>query len=205
MKPCATVPTDLVEVGFLRGAYGLQGWVHVQPHSGDADVLRGARQWWLRHPKAALKDAEEQAALLEITGVRAQGSALVAKWDGCDDPESAQALGGCGIAVSRANFPRLPQGQYYWVDLVGSRVVNRAGQQLGVVSGLRNNGAHDLLEVEREPERTAPAESGATQATAGEVPPAPPGMLLIPMVPAYIDGVELAERCIRVDWEADWS
>jgi 16S rRNA processing protein RimM len=207
MKPGTMVPTDLVEVGFLRGAYGLQGWVHVQPHSGDADVLRGARQWWLRRPKAAaaITDADERAALLEITGVRAQGSGLVAKWHGCDDPESAQALKGCGIAVSRASFPRLPQGQYYWVDLVGSQVVNRAGRQLGVVSGLRNNGAHDLLEVEREIERTAPAEGGATQAAAEELRPAPSGMLLIPMVPAYIDGVELAARRIRVDWEADWS
>jgi 16S rRNA processing protein RimM len=129
--------------------------------------------------------------LLEVTGVRAQGSGLVAKWHGCDDPESAEALKGCGIAVSRASFPRLPQGQYYWVDLVGSRVVNRGGQQLGVVSGLRNNGAHDLLEV-------APA------AVEGGAAPAAPGMLLIPMVPAYIDGVELAARRIRVDWEADW-
>jgi 16S rRNA processing protein RimM len=203
MKTGADVPADLVEVGFLRGAYGLQGWVHVQPHSGDADVLRGSRQWWLRRPmaKAALAAGDAQVALLEITGVRAQGSGLVAKWQGCDDPESAEALKGCAIAVSRTSFPRLPQGQYYWVDLVGSRVVNRSGQQLGVVGGLRSNGAHDLLEVER----GAPAETGATQTGAGAISAPASGLLLIPMVPAYVDGVELATQCIRVDWETDWS
>ena len=183
------MPADLVEVGFLRGAYGLQGWVHVQPHSGDAQVLRGARQWWLQRPVVAGRPGgQEPAVPLEITGVRAQGSALVAKWQGCDDPESAQALKGCGIAVSRASFPRLPAGQYYWVDLVGARVVNRSGAELGVVGGLRNNGAHDLLEV-------VPA--GST-ADAG-------AMFLVPMVPAYVDAVDLAERQVRVDWEADWS
>jgi len=41
----AVAPKDLVELGVLRGAYGLQGWSHVQPHSGDAQVLRLARQW----------------------------------------------------------------------------------------------------------------------------------------------------------------
>ncbi len=191
----AVVPSDLVEVGFLRGAYGLQGWVHVQPHSGDADVLRGTRQWWLRRPRPVAGESaapEGSAAPLEITGLRAQGAGLVAKWRGCDDPESAEALKGCGIAVSRASFPRLPQGQYYWIDLVGSRVVNRAGLQLGIVGGLRNNGAHDLLEV------APPVPEG------GDASGATPGVLLIPMVPAYIDGVELAARRIRVDWEPDW-
>jgi len=189
------VPSDLVEVGFLRGAYGLQGWSHVQPHSGDADVLRGTRQWWLRRPRPAAgapAAPDDTAALLEVTGLRAQGAGLVAKWRGCEDPEAAEALKGCAIAVSRASFPRLPQGQYYWVDLVGARVVNRSGVHLGSISGLRNNGAHDLLEVE-----PPPAEGGQDSAVA-------PGIMLIPMVPAYVDGVELAARRIRVDWEPDW-
>lgn len=180
----ADVPADLVEVGFLRGAYGLQGWVHVQPHSGDAQVLRGARQWWLRRPaREGDSGGNAPAVPLAITGVRTQGAALVAKWQGCDDPESAQALKGCGIAVSRASFPPLPQGQYYWIDLFGARVVNRGGAELGVVAGLRNNGAHDLLEV---------------NAVAG-------AMFLIPMVPAYVDAVDLPARQVQVDWEADWS
>jgi len=197
MKPVVAVPADLVEVGFLRGAYGLQGWVHVQPHSADAQVLRGVRQWWLCRPGPAAPASgkaggSENATPLDITGVRSQGAALVAKWHGCDDPESAQALKGCGIAVSRASFPRLPQGQYYWVDLVGAQVVNRGGAQLGVVASLRSNGAHDLLEIARVP-----------GARAGVADPAQ-AMLLIPMVPSYIDGVDLEDRVIRVDWEADW-
>jgi 16S rRNA processing protein RimM len=225
MKPVVAVPADLIEVGFLRGAYGLQGWVHVQPHSGDALVLRGARQWWLRRPSAsvtagskaggnaavnatpnATADAAasaggnrsgDAAVPVEITGMRAQGAALVAKWHGCDDPESAQSLKGWGIAVSRAGFPRLPQGQYYWVDLVGARVVNRGGAELGVVSGVRSNGAHDLLEVG--------AVVVAQASVPANAPATPVAMMLIPMVPSYVDDVDLEARVIRVDWEADWS
>ena len=101
-------------------------------------------------------------------------------------PEVAQALKGWRIAVSRSDFPRLPQGQFYWVDLIGALVVNRSGLLLGVVRALRNNGAHDLLEVERE------SAGAATRP------------LLIPMVEAYVDGVDLAARRIRVDWDAQW-
>ena len=197
VKPVVAVPDDLVELGFLRGAYGLKGWVHVQPHSGDAQVLRGTRQWWLQRttagPGTGAPAGDVWAMPVDITGVRAQGSALVAKWQGCDDPEAAQALKGCGIAVSRASFPRLPQGQYYWVDLVGAKVVNRGGMNLGVVASLRSNGVHDLLEI------------AGVVAVQDPAPAASAAMFLIPMVPSYVDDVDLEARVIRVDWEADWS
>ena len=178
-------PADLVEMGVLRGAYGLQGWSHVQPHSGEAQVLRGAKQWWLFGPAGGAMSGPGagQGRAVAVTGVRAQGAGLVAKWRGCEDPESAQALKGWRIGVARADFPRLPEGEVYWVDLIGTQVVNRAGQVLGTVQGLRSNGAHDLLEVER---------TGA---------PAP---TLIPLVPSYLDEIDLAQRRVRVDWEADW-
>ncbi|SPE35209.1 Ribosome maturation factor RimM [Burkholderiales bacterium] len=182
----ARAPVDLVELGFLRGAFGLHGWTHVQPHSGDAQVLQQARQWWLLRPGAA-QPAGSSPLPREVTAVRAQGTGLVAKWRGCEDPESAQALKGWRVAVSRAQFPRLPDGQFYWVDLIGMLVVNRSGQQLGAVRGLRNNGAHDLLEVER-----AAAGEGAA------------GPVLIPMVAAYIDAVDIATQRILVDWDLQW-
>jgi 16S rRNA processing protein RimM len=168
-------PSDLVELGVLRGAYGLQGWSHVQAHSADARALREARRWWLSAPGAAQAQGAAQGPL-EVTGVRAQGAGFVAKWRGCEDPETAQKFKGWRVAVSRAEFPPLPDGQYYWVDLIGAQVVNRGGLVLGAVQGLRNNGAHDLLEVARD--------SAAQPA-------------LIPMVEAYLDEIDLPGRRIR--------
>ncbi len=202
------VPADLVELGVLRGSYGLQGWVHVQPHSGEASVLRAARQWWLLPARRIgsgpaqlstasgasdvlnLSDVSDTSDIrcLEVSGVREQGAGLVAKWHGCEDPEAAQALKGRAVAVSRSQFPRLPAGEFYWVDLLGALVVDRGDRQLGVVRGLRSNGAHDLLEIER-----AGAPEGASAA-----------MMLIPIVGEYVDGIDVAARRIRVDWDPQW-
>jgi len=179
-------PSDLVELGVLRGSYGLQGWSHVQPHSADPGVLREVRQWWLLPP------GEGNTAVhgpLRVSGVRMQGNAVVARWQGCDGPEAAQQLRGWRVAVSRAQFPPLPEGQFYWADLVGLQVVNRQGSMLGLVRALRSTGAHDVLEVQA----AAPAGSPGVAA-----------QLLIPLVDAYVDGVDLQGRCIRVDWQADW-
>jgi len=163
---------DLAALGRLRGAYGVRGWVRLEPYAAEATVLLAARRWWLMQ-------ATPQS--LQLTGCRRQGAALVAKWEGCETPETAEALKGLEIAVARADFPALPAGEHYWVDLVGATVVNRQGEALGVVQGLRNNGAHDLLEVEGQ---------GAS--------------ILIPLVPAYVDEVDVTGHAIRVDWQRDW-
>jgi len=168
----APPPGDLVELGVLRGAFGVKGWVRVQPYSSQATVLRAARRWWL---------VGDDARIVEATGVRRQGAALVAKLEGCESPEQAEGLRGRIVAVSRASFPPVGEGEVYWVDLLGARVVNRRGVELGSVSEVTNSGAQDLLEV-RQGDR----------------------VLLLPMVEQYVDEVDLTQRLIRVDWELDW-
>jgi 16S rRNA processing protein RimM len=84
--------------------------------------------------------------------------------------------------VARAAFPVLAEGEFYWVDLIGLDVVNREQQVLGQVAAIVSNGAQELLQVE-----------GVD------------GVLLVPMVPAYVEEVDPAARRIRVDWQSDWS
>ena len=171
----------MIELGSLRGAYGVRGWVHVAAESPDAQVLRSARRW---------RQVGSPATRFDVTAVRRHGSGWVAKLAGVDDPERAEQLRGTRIAVDRADFPPLPEGEYYWIDLIGARVVNREGECLGDVRGLRSNGMHDVLVI------------GSEDA-----------MLLVPLVEDYVDRVERqgsgpeagGERVIRVDWQRDWS
>ncbi len=171
-------PADLVDLGVVRGSSGVKGWARVVPHDADATVLRAARRWWLKKGDAV--------RCLDVTAVKRHGGGVVAKWVGCDSPEAAEAWRTWTVAVARTDFPPPAQGEFYWLDLVGAKVVNRAGVELGTVTGLRNNGAQDLLEVE-----------GAGD---GEDKTA----ILVPLVEMYIDAIDAAAKLIRVDWEADW-
>ena len=107
----------------------------------------------------------------------------MAKWDGCDTPEAAEALKGAPIAVARSDFPPLHGQQYYWVDLIGLQVFNRDNRKLGVVKGLRSSAAHDLLEIEA-------TSQGAE--------------ILVPLVGDFVDGIDLDTGTIRVNWEPEW-
>lgn len=168
------MPADLVELGAVRGAYGVNGWARIQPFDAEAAVLRVAKRWWLQ--------GKGRITALDVTAVRRHGANLLVKWQGWDVPEPVDALRGASVSVPRSEFPSLPAGEYYWSDLVGAQVINRDGLQLGLVQALANNGAHDLLQIE-----------GST------------GTMLVPLVPAYVDSVDVAARVIRVDWQADWS
>jgi 16S rRNA processing protein RimM len=85
------------------------------------------------------------------------------------------------IAVPREAFPAAAQGEYYWADLIGLRVSNRAGQNFGVVTSMMETGANEVMAVRLdESER------------------------LIPFIQSVIRRVDVAAGEIEVDWELDY-
>jgi len=173
------VPPDLVDLGTVRGAYGVKGWVRLALPGSDGSVLQQAMTWWLRR--------DDRAAPVEQQGFRRHGAAWLAKWAGCETPEQAEALKGATLAVPRSAFPPAEEGQWYWVDLLGSTVMNRQAEVLGEVVGMRENAGGQWLEVR------AGAEGGASD------------VLLIPMVDRYVESVDVAGRRVQVDWVRDWA
>jgi 16S rRNA processing protein RimM len=173
----ADEPADLIELGAVRGAYGIRGWARIAPHAADGGVLEAIDEWWL------LQDGDRRRVTLEAR--RRHGASILAKWPGCETKEAADALRGAKVAVARESFPPLPEGEHYLSDLLGSRVVNRAGEKLGEVSGLRANEAAGVLRQWLEV-----TDAGQTH--------------LIPLVEPYVDEVDAAGRLVRVDWQRDW-
>jgi 16S rRNA processing protein RimM len=175
-------PGDLIELGAVRGAYGLKGWVRIAPFAIDGLVLERVHHWWLLGGPEPRK--------LEVQDVKRHAELILAKWAGCESKEAADALKGGTIAVPRSDFPALSEGEHYLSDVVGYRVVNRDGVELGAVSGLRIGGA----------------ESGSGAATQWlDVVGVQKGQsLLIPLVDQFVEAIESDARVIRVDWQSDW-
>ncbi|MFN3304442.1 MAG: ribosome maturation factor RimM [Roseateles sp.] len=171
-------------MGRILDAWGIKGGLKVQAYSADADALFGAKRWYLvsSGPKAG-------RVMLSMRSVREQGEGIVATAEGVDDRNAAEALRGHEIHVARSDFPRTPDGEYYWVDLIGLDVVNRESQPLGRVIGLIDTGPHAVLRV-LPPGVEAPAK--------------PDQERLIPFVEAFVDDVDLAGRQIKVDWGVDY-
>jgi 16S rRNA processing protein RimM len=79
---------------------------------------------------------------------RVRGENLVAAIAGIDDRNAAEALAGTELYVDRAQLPPTgDEGEYYHVDLVGLRVEDPAGRELGRVTNVADYGAGPMLEI----------------------------------------------------------
>ena len=108
---------------------------------------------------------------------RARGrkkSGLIARFEGVDDRSKAERLRGLKLYVGRERLPPLEKNSYYHADLIGLVARARGGEVLGVVSGVVNFGAGDILEIKS----------------------AVPDLLLVPFTGAKVD---LAAGMIEVD------
>jgi 16S rRNA processing protein RimM len=168
----------LVALGRVTEAYGVKGWIKVQPYGGAADsALLSARHWTLRREAAPSAAALDRAVSIEKA--RHHSGNVVAKPIGSDGRDAALALKGAEVWIRRADFPRLPDDEFYWVDLVGCEVVDADGSPLGRVTAIDDHGAHPILSLE--------------------------GGLMIPFVDAYVLEVDAGARRIVADWKPDWS
>lgn len=189
----SSLPADAVEVGRILDAWGVKGWVKILPHSTDPESLFSAKTWLLQVPDAKFRPGFTLftgTVSLEVDEAKIHSGTVVAKFKGLDDRNAAEALRGVKIFLSRSSFPAASTDEYYWVDLIGLNVVNREGVALGCVRDLMTTGPQSVLCIEY----TATGEDGSS--TTAE--------RLIPFVAAYVDKVDLAGKCISVDWQPDY-
>jgi len=183
-----SAPSDLVTVGYVSGAYGLNGWIKIRPYSSDADALLHAKTWWLGQP-------ERPQPLREVDMLQAKSHSgeVVAQLVGVVGRDAAEALKGSTVQIARRHFPALADGEFYWVDLIGLEVENLRGERLGVVRDMMDNGAHPILRVAVGSEQAEPGNPGK-----------PESELLIPFVDHYVKTVDRTARKIVADWELDY-
>lgn len=191
----AELPADAIEVGRIADAWGVKGWFKVIPHSASPEALFSCRRWHLLPPERAARpvratetagtEAWTQPLLLKIRDIKAHADTLVASSDVVADRNAAEGLKGARIFVPRSSFPTPGEGEYYWVDLIGLQVVNREGLLLGEVRDLLSTGPQTVLVLQAQ-------QDGKSLER------------MIPFVSTFVDKVDMAARCITVDWQPDY-
>ena len=188
----SALPADAVELGRVGEAWGIKGWVRIQPHSADTEALFASKDWYLQPPEPRFArgfSAFSGPVAVRVAEIKVHADGVVARLEGMDDRNAAEALKGVRISLPRSAFPATPEGEYYWVDLIGLRVVNREGVDLGVVRDLMPTGPTSVLVLEY------PTVQDGVETVAER---------LIPFVSAYIDDVDRTARRITADWGVDY-
>ena len=164
----------MVIMGRVASAFGIRGWVKIQPFSEYVDSLLEYKTWYLGQENGPWRE-------VTVTQCEAHDKTLAAQLPDCPDRNAAEKLKGLLIAVPRSSLPEQDEGEYYWVDLIGLTVINQGGETLGTVAELLETGANDVLIVR------------------GSGPD-----ILIPFLNSVIGQVDMAARTIQVNWSADY-
>lgn len=170
---------DELLLGKITSVFGIKGWVKVYSYTDPMENLLDYSEWVLRH--------QGQALSVKKTDGRRQGKGLVAKLEGYDTPEAARLLAGAEIRLPQSQLPALPEGEYYWSQLIGLDVFNQQGQWYGCVDYLMETGANDVLVVK-------PVKGSLDRQER-----------LIPwLLPEVVRQVDLAGKRLEVHWDADF-
>ena len=134
---------ELMVVGKVVAAQGLQGELRLLPLSDFPQRFTKPGRRWLQR-------RQDQPRPVELLGGRQlPGKQLyVVRFGGVVSREAAEALVGEQLLVLASDRPKLAQGEFHLLDLVGLEVrLLEQGQSIGRVLDLLHAG-NDLLEVE---------------------------------------------------------
>jgi 16S rRNA processing protein RimM len=123
-------------VGRIGKPHGVRGDLFVSFTSDLEQRHRVGAQLWL--------DPSGKGEPLVITTSRAQKDRFVVHFEGIDDRNDAERL------TNKFLFAEpIEDADALWVhQMIGSRVVDAQGHSWGVCTGILQNPAHDILEIE---------------------------------------------------------
>ena len=159
-------------VGQVTGIYGVKGWLKIVSYTRPPENIFLYSPWWIKQ-----NDVWRETRLLEG---KVHGKGMIAALAGVSDRDVARGLIGADIEIYRSQLQELPEGEFYWDDLLGMQVINRQGTVLGKLTEILETGANDVLVVEQKERH------------------------LIPLIwNMYVMGVDQAKGIIVVDWQAE--
>ncbi|MBQ7876559.1 MAG: 16S rRNA processing protein RimM [Clostridia bacterium] len=110
-----------------------------------------------------------------ITNVREGKNCVLVTIEGIEDMNSAERMKNVYLYAKREDFPPLPKGEYYLIDLIGLTAETVDGEEIGEVVDIQEKAAQNLIAIK----------NGDKE-------------ILIPKCDAFVDRVDLDEKKIYI-------
>jgi 16S rRNA processing protein RimM len=168
---------EVILVGKIGASYGIKGWFKINAYTEIPEGIFDYSPWQVSH--------NGQQHQVKVADWRRHNKGLIAKFEGVETRNDAEAWLHAEIFVAADLLPELAEDEFYWRDLKGMQVKSTTGYDLGKVSGLMETGSNDVLVVDA----NATDAFGKTER-------------LIPYIQEdVIISVSKEENTITVDWD----
>ncbi len=172
LPPFAThqpVEKELLSLGYITRAHGLDGTVHLHLHNPQSDTLFEVESLLLK------REGEKRFRQTGIRLFREHADGFLLQLESVNTREQAEALRRTEIFVHRDQLPALEDGEYYFFQLEGFPVYNTEDELLGHVLQVQEAPAQNLLVI---------------QTAHGEA--------MIPIVPALVPSIDTQTRRVVI-------
>lgn len=132
---------SLIHLGTVAGTHGIKGGLRVRTFSGEYETLSALKTLFLQKGNGVVER-------LDVSSVRGQGKNAVLALKDRSSIEQVVEFIGAGIFAERSQLPPLPDGEYYWCDLIGMAVLLEDGTSLGEITSIIQTGSNDVYVVE---------------------------------------------------------
>lgn len=163
---------EFITVGVIANTHGLRGDVKVLPRT-DFPKKR-FRKGSILHVR---EPGQSSVAVLEVAEAKPHQQFWLVRFVGCPTISDVERFKGMELCVASDQLAKLPAGTYYVHELIGLKVVDEEGNDLGVLTDVLMPGANDVYVV-RKPGRKED--------------------LLLPAIPDCILSVDLERHIMRV-------
>ena len=134
---------ELICVGAIAGAFGVKGEVRLKSFTSIPEAIADYAPLFT--------EKGEKKFDVVLTGEIKNG--LSARMSGIISKEDADNLKGTRLYVPREKLPELLEDEFYHADLIGLKVQNLEGKDVGLIKSVLNHGASDLLEIKNKTEK----------------------------------------------------
>ncbi|MDO4990218.1 MAG: ribosome maturation factor RimM [Eubacteriales bacterium] len=135
----------LIEAGRIVNTHGVQGEVKIEVWLDSPQFLKSFKRLYL--------GAEQE---LRVVSARVHKGFVIAHLDGVDDVNAAMTLKNKTVFIRREDA-KLPKGAFFLQDILGARVVDEDGREIGVLEDVLETPASNIYVVKGESEHLIPA------------------------------------------------
>ena len=132
----------LISIGKVVKPFGVKGEMKIEPMTDFPERFKDLSRVYLVSPAG-------KEIVCEVKTVRYAGDAPLLVFSGYDSPEKAKVLNGWFVKVPEADLVPLPEGQYYWYELIGMEVISEGGEKLGTIVDIFETGSNDVYVMKR--------------------------------------------------------
>ncbi len=129
--------TDLIEIGKAVKSKGLKGSIKAASFCESPELLLSLEEVFLGREI-------QHVTRFAVGKIVPRGTFFLLDLDGVTSRTASDVLIGCYIFAPSRAFKELPEGEYYWHDIIGLEVLTDDGLSLGRIETIVPTGSNDV-------------------------------------------------------------